>query len=43
MGKFAETASVDYCLSFADQGKTNFHFQFSVQQTNRNKEGDPAF
>jgi hypothetical protein len=37
MDTFAETAIVNYRLSFVDQGKTNFSFPFSVfclQQTN---------
>jgi hypothetical protein len=28
MGKFAETANVDYCLAFADQGKQTSLFRF---------------
>jgi hypothetical protein len=32
MGMFAETANVDYRLSFADQGKQTF--VFCLQQTN---------
>jgi hypothetical protein len=28
MGTFAETAIVDYCLSFADQGKQTSDFRF---------------
>ncbi len=28
MGKFAETTNVNYRLSFADQGKTNFRFPY---------------
>jgi hypothetical protein len=31
---FAETAIISYHLSFADQGKKNFHFRFRLQQTN---------
>jgi hypothetical protein len=34
MGSFAETAIVDYCLTFADQGKQNSIFHFRLQQTN---------
>ncbi len=33
MGTFAETANVDYCLSFADQGKQTSVFY--LQKTNR--------
>jgi hypothetical protein len=33
MGMLAETAIVDYHLSFADQGKQNSVFRFSLQQT----------
>jgi hypothetical protein len=31
MGTFAETTNIDYCLSFADQGKQTsiFHFPFA--------------
>jgi hypothetical protein len=36
MGTFAETAIVDYHLSFADQGKQTFIFGFHLQQTNIN-------
>jgi hypothetical protein len=32
MGTFAETTIIDYRLSFADQGKTNF--PFLLEQTN---------
>jgi hypothetical protein len=35
-GTFAETAIVDYHLSFADQGKQTFIFGFHLQQTNIN-------
>jgi hypothetical protein len=34
MGKFAETAIVDYRLSFADQGKQTSVFRFRLLQTN---------
>jgi hypothetical protein len=34
MGTFAETAIVDYRLSFADQGKQMSVFIFNWQQTN---------
>jgi hypothetical protein len=34
MGTFAETAIVDYRLSFADQGKQTSVFSFLLQQTN---------
>jgi hypothetical protein len=34
MGTFAETAIIDYCLSFADQGKQTSIFWFRLQQTN---------
>jgi hypothetical protein len=34
MGTFAETANVDYRLSFADQGKQTFVLRFRLQQTN---------
>jgi hypothetical protein len=33
MGTFAETAIVDYRLSFADLGKQTFVFRFCLQQT----------
>jgi hypothetical protein len=35
MGRYADTAIVDYRLSFADQGKQTFIFCFLLQQTNR--------
>jgi hypothetical protein len=35
MGTFAVTAIIDYCLSFADQGKQTSIFHFRLQQTNR--------
>ncbi len=34
MGTFAETAIVDYGLSFADQGKQTSVLRFRMQQTN---------
>jgi hypothetical protein len=34
MGTFAESANVDYRLSFAEQGKQTFAYRFSLQQTN---------
>jgi hypothetical protein len=34
MGTFAETAIVDYRLSFADQGKLTSVFRSCLQQTN---------
>jgi hypothetical protein len=34
MGTFAETAIVDYCLSFANRGKQTSVFRFRLQQTN---------
>jgi hypothetical protein len=34
MDMFAETAIVDYYLSFADQGKQTSFFFFCLQQTN---------
>jgi hypothetical protein len=34
MGPFAETAFVDYRLSFADQEKQTFAFHFRLQETN---------
>jgi hypothetical protein len=34
MGMFAETAIVDYRLSFVDQGKQTSVFHFRFQQTN---------
>jgi hypothetical protein len=34
MGTFAETALVDYRLSFADQGTKTFVFRFRLQETN---------
>jgi hypothetical protein len=34
MGTFAETAIVDYRLSFAEQGKKTSVFRFYLQQTN---------
>jgi hypothetical protein len=34
MGTFAETAVVDYRLSFADQGKRTSVFRYCLQQTN---------
>jgi hypothetical protein len=34
MGTFAETAIVDYCLSFAEQGKQTSVLRFRSQQTN---------
>jgi hypothetical protein len=34
MGTLAETANVDYRLSFADQGKQTSVFRFRLQQTN---------
>jgi hypothetical protein len=33
MGTFADTANVDYLLSFADEGKQTSLFRFGVQQT----------
>jgi hypothetical protein len=36
MDKFAETAIIDYRLSFADQGKQISVFRFRLQQTNGN-------
>jgi hypothetical protein len=33
MVTFAETAIVDYCLLFADQGKQTSFFRFRLQQT----------
>jgi hypothetical protein len=36
MGTFAETANVDFYLSFANQGKETSVFQFRLQQTNKN-------
>jgi hypothetical protein len=35
MGTFAETAIVDFRLSFASQGKQTSVFRFHLQQTNR--------
>jgi hypothetical protein len=35
MGRFDETAIVDYRLSFADQGKQTSVFRFRFQKTNR--------
>jgi hypothetical protein len=34
MDMFAEIAMVDYCLSFADQGKQTSVIRFHLQQTN---------
>jgi hypothetical protein len=34
MGTFAETATVDYRSSFANQGKQRSVFSFCMQQTN---------
>jgi hypothetical protein len=34
MGTFAETAIVNYHLSFADQGNQTSVFRFRLQQTN---------
>jgi hypothetical protein len=34
MGMFADTAIVDYHLSFADQGKHTSAFRFRLEQTN---------
>jgi hypothetical protein len=34
MGTFAESAIVDYCLSFAEQGKVTSVFRFRLQDTN---------
>jgi hypothetical protein len=34
MGTFAETAIVDYRLSFSDHGKQTSVFRFRLQQTN---------
>jgi hypothetical protein len=34
MDMFAEIAMVDYCLSFADQGKQTSVIHFHLQQTN---------
>jgi hypothetical protein len=34
MGMFAETAIVDYSLSFAEKGKQTSVFCFRLQQTN---------
>jgi hypothetical protein len=34
MGTFAETAIVDWLLSFAEQGKKNFHLTFPFAATN---------
>jgi hypothetical protein len=34
MGTFAETAIVDYCLSFADQGKQTGVLHICLQQKN---------
>jgi hypothetical protein len=36
MGTFAETAIVDYSLSFADQRKQTSVFNFRLQQTEGN-------
>ncbi len=36
LGTFAETAIVDYCLSFANQEKNISAFHFPLQQTNEN-------
>ncbi len=36
MGTFADTANVDYGLSFTDQGKQTEVCRFRLQQTNRN-------
>jgi hypothetical protein len=33
MGTFAETAIINYCLSFADQGKQTYGFCFRSQQS----------
>jgi hypothetical protein len=35
MGKFADTANVDYRLSFCQEGKQTSVFRFHLQQTNR--------
>jgi hypothetical protein len=35
MGTFAERAIVDYCLTFADQGKQMTVFCFPLQQTQK--------
>jgi hypothetical protein len=35
MGTFAETAIVDYHLSFTNQGKQTPIFHFALQQTSR--------
>jgi hypothetical protein len=35
MGSLAETAIVDYCLPFAEQGKQANVFRFRLQKTNR--------
>jgi hypothetical protein len=34
MGMFAETAIIDYCLSFFEQAKKTSVFCFHLQQTN---------
>jgi hypothetical protein len=34
MGTLADTANIDYRLSFVDQGKQIFIFCFRLQQTN---------
>jgi hypothetical protein len=35
MGTFAETANVDYRLSFVNQGKTNFRFPVAFAENKR--------